>query len=382
VALHVALDAFVLREPGVAAGDNLSAGLVPLAVAALLALAYPRLGALLRGFTAIVCGALAVVAAIAIHDVVAVVGGLAGVVLLVLGIATLWRARRLDEPRARRYGRRALIGLAVLVVGLFVVAPVGLSIMATQKARSDVEPADLGTPYDDVSLTTSDGLELHGWYAPSRNGAAVMVFPGRSQPVPHARMLARHGYGVLLLDRRGEGDSEGNYNSFGWDGERDLRAALDFLAKRPDVEPGRIGGLGLSVGGEMMLHTAAYDDRLRAVVSEGAGVRSLAEQLDSGHALPWLSPTAATTAATAVLSGDSPPPSLVDLVPRIAPRRVFLIYSASGQGGEQDMNPVYHDAAGGSAELWRAPRGGHVDGLSAQPEEYERRVVGFFDGAL
>jgi hypothetical protein len=46
------------------------------------------------------------------------------------------------------------------------------------------------------------------------------------------------------------------------------------------------------------------------------------------------------------------------------------------------MNPIYHEAAGASAELWRAPRGGHVDGLSAQPEEYERRVVGFFDEAL
>ena len=70
-------------------------------------------------------------------------------------------------------------------------------------------------------------------------------------------MLIRHGYGVLLLDRRGEGASEGDYNAFGWSGEPDLRAAIAFLRRQPDVDPARIGGLGLSVGGELLLQTAA-----------------------------------------------------------------------------------------------------------------------------
>ena len=42
-------------------------------------------------------------------------------------------------------------------------------------------------------------------------------------------MLARHGYGVLLFDRRGEGESEGDPNIFGWQGERDIHAAVAFL---------------------------------------------------------------------------------------------------------------------------------------------------------
>lgn len=64
-----------------------------------------------------------------------------------------------------------------------------------------------------VSLTTSDGLRLAGSYVPSCNGAAVIAFPGREGPLRHARMLVRHGYGVLLLDRRGEGE----YNArLGW----------------------------------------------------------------------------------------------------------------------------------------------------------------------
>ena len=45
---------------------------------------------------------------------------------------------------------------------------------------------------------------------PSRNGAAVIVAFGRKGTQPHARYLARHGYGVLIFDRRGEGLSDGD----------------------------------------------------------------------------------------------------------------------------------------------------------------------------
>ena len=117
--------------------------------------------------------------------------------------------------------------------------------------------ADLGAPYEDVEFTTSDGLRLKGWYIPSRNGAAVISFPGRASSQKRAKLLARHGYGVLLFDRRGEGESDGDPNLFGWQGERDVHAAVAFLEGRPDVDPERIGGIGLSVGGEMMIEAAA-----------------------------------------------------------------------------------------------------------------------------
>ena len=186
-----------------------------------------------------------------------------------------------------------------------------------------------------MSLTTSDGLRLAGWYVPSRNGAAVIAFPGRKGPVRHARMLARHGYGVLLLDRRGEGESEGDFNARGWGGEPDLRAAVAYLRGRPDVDGGRIGGLGLSVGGELLLQTAARDRGLRAVVSEGAGLRSAAEQKHMPDAPPeplrWIAPITMETAAGVVLSDHLPPTDLADLMPRIAPRPVLLIRGMAGQ---------------------------------------------------
>ena len=83
-------------------------------------------------------------------------------------------------------------------------------------------------------------------------------------------MLAGNGYGVLLFDRRGEGESEGDPNLLGWHGERDVHAAVKFLQTRPDVDPESIGGVGLSVGGEMMIAAGAESGALKAIMSEGA----------------------------------------------------------------------------------------------------------------
>ena len=93
-------------------------------------------------------------------------------------------------------------------------------------------------------------------------------------------MLARHGYGVLLVDMRGYDGSEGDPNAFGWGATNDIDAAVAWLRRRADVDPGRIGGIGFSVGGEQMLEAAAGNARLRAVVSEGAGERSVRESVE------------------------------------------------------------------------------------------------------
>ena len=158
---------------------------------------------------------------------------------------------------------------------------------------------------------------------------------------------------------------------------------MAFLRRRAEVDDDRIGGLGLSVGGELMLQTAAHHPSLRAVVSEGAGVRSLAEHLHTpglGRVQRWFSNWVVQTAALAVLSDAAPPDDLVDLAGAISPRPVLLIQAERGNGGEE-LNPVYRSAAGANATLWRA-EGGHTGARAGRPAEYERRVIRFFDDAL
>ena len=252
----------------------------------------------------------------------------------------------------------------------------------THLGRPVVPEPNLGVPHEEVAFTTSDGLELAGWYVPSRNGAAVIAFPGRNGTQAQTRMLARHGYGVLLFDRRGQGESEGDPHAFGWEGEKDIKAAVAFLQRRPDVDPERIGGLGLSIGGELMLHAAAETDDLKAVVSEGAGSRSVGEFRMMPDA-PILQHAVETmiTAGNTLFSDGPPPPLMQDIIGRIAPRPVFIIWAPHGVDTEA-LNPEYFKAAGEPKTLWEIPESMHVGGLAARPAEYERRVVRFFDRAL
>jgi fermentation-respiration switch protein FrsA (DUF1100 family) len=212
----------------------------------------------------------------------------------------------------------------------------------------------------------------------------VIVAPGYTSTPAHARMLARHGYGVLLFDQRGEGGSEGDPNAFGWSAEKDMDAAIAFLQARRDVHRDRIGGLGLSVAGETLLETAAHNQALKAVVSEGAGSRSLREELDmtyGAEALLALPLQGALTATTAVFADELPPANLRDLIGKISPRAVLLIAAGRGVDSEQ-LNAGFYNAAGEPRTLWQIPEAGHTSGLQARPKEYELRVVSFFDREL
>jgi uncharacterized protein len=390
VALQTIADAFVFPEPGTSWTDHLLSGLATLAVlvAMLAVFSFGRAG--MRAVLAVALGVLALEgAALAVVDArnVGVRGddwtafllGPAGVALCSLGAVLLWRSRK---PGRLRWYRRAGLALAAVLGAYWVVAPLAMAIAATHRPRQTVAPAALGRPYEHVTLRTSDGLRLAGWYARSRNGAAVISYPTRKGKLPHARMLVRHGYGVLLLDARGYDGSDGASNVFGWGETKDIDAAVAWLRRQPDVHGGKVGGIGFSVGGEMMLEAAAHSPQLRAVVSEGAGIRSIREELLYGaRSIPALPTQLVQTAALAVLSGTRPPPSLEDLVHEIAPRPVFLIFAEHGVGGE-DLNKDYYRAAGEPKRLWRVDGAGHTGGYHADPRGYERRVVGFFDRAL
>jgi uncharacterized protein len=392
IALHVVDDNYLQPESGMSAGDHLVSGLVPLAVLGLAAWGYPRLGGGLRGTVALVLGVLASSVAIeAVHytnqvgasgdDFTGLLVIPAALLLLGLGAVTLWRTRRTNDRRAWRYTRRALLGVSGVVAVYAVLLAIGLAYVTTHVGRAVVPPDKLGVAHENVSFTTSDGLTLEGWYIPSKNGAAVISFPGRKGPQKQARLLIKHGYGVLLFDRRGEGESDGDPNGYGWTGGRDLHAAVRFLQQRSDVDPDRIGGIGLSVGGEMMIEAAAESSALKAIVSEGASSRSVRDEHANGSGWQELLGNSFATGATALFSNNLPPRSLKSLAPQISGAS-FFVYGERGQPAERPANTAFYAAAHEPKEIWEVPGSGHIGGTEAQPQEYERRVTAFFDRVL
>ena len=293
---------------------------------------------------------------------------------------TLWRTRK-GGSRVRRYLRRAVLAVGLLLGTYFVVLPLAQSYVITHTGRAFVPTPNLGTEYEDVAFTTSDGLRLVGWYIPSRNGAAVIAFPGRRGPQKSARLLARHGYGVLLFDRRGEGKSEGDPNLLGWEGTRDLEAAVRWLEARPDVEDDRIGGVGLSVGGEMMLQEAAETDGLQGDRGRGCGHPLRARgrprrRRREGDLLVALRSHHGRRRRV----HEQPAASLPERSQRGDHRAGALHPRDAGRGRRDPDREVLRGGAGPEGAL--GSPGGHTGAIDAAPEEYERRVVGFFDRTL
>ena len=70
------------------------------------------------------------------------------------------------------------------------------------------------------------------------------------------------------------------------------------------------------------------------------------------------------------------------MVPRIS-ASTFFIYGENGQPSERPANRAFATtAAPGDARLWEVPHAGHTGGIDAAPQEYERRVIAFFDNTL
>jgi hypothetical protein len=213
VVLHILVDAFVAVAAGVSRTDHLTSGLVPAAVAVLAMALYGRMRAGLRASVAIVFGGLSLVGAgIAVVD--SADGGPtgddwtgfllapAGLVLCALGIRLLWITRRAD---GRRYLRRTLISLGAALAIYWFVVPLAIALVATHKPGVTVEPADLGRPYEEVTLRTEDGLDLRGWYVPRARATPTHTAgaPGRistlrsptSSHVPTCATAGSEGWG-------------------------------------------------------------------------------------------------------------------------------------------------------------------------------------------
>ena len=208
---------------------------------------------------------------------------LAAAIVLVTGLVLLgWGAAAL--VRAIPGWWRLLAIPAALALLWFALVPLTVAVYATNLPPGPLgpaTPAQYGLTYHDVAFRTADGVRLSAWYIPARNGAAVLLLPGsgstRTAVLGQAAVLARHGYGALLVDTRGHGRSGGHAMDFGWWGDRDITAAVSFLARQPGVHAGKIAVLGESMGGEQALAAAGADPRIRAVVAEGATGQQLAD---------------------------------------------------------------------------------------------------------
>ena len=306
------------------------------------------------------------------------------------------RPRRLDPVPPSRRGRlepRAALGdprrpcsRSCLLAVIFFFMPGRHGDRRHPLAAPSRSAARRAPPTRPSTFTTSDGARPRGAGTARRsNGASVLMLSGGSgdirSTIRHAKMLVRHGYGVLLFGGRGTGNSEGTVNSYGWGREKDAAAALDYLATRDDVEPG---------------------PRRRARALDRRRHRDRHRRPPRRRQAPW-SPTAPRRSATRTSrrSRDDPVTRVGDVgacsrrsrssraapgpTPRsptrspAAARRTCSSPRASSRrsGASSTTAP-----AATASELWYLPKASHTAALRQYPRAYEQRVVSFFDAHL
>ncbi len=161
-------------------------------------------------------------------------------------------------------------------------------------------PADLGMAYEDVQFPARDGIRLAGWFIPAAvkntktatgkaNAATIIIvhswpwnrlgtsaetvfidIPGSSpvQLIHLAYSLHHQGYNLLMFDLRNHGQSADSPPvTFGLREADDLLGAVDYLARRGDVDQERIGAISFAVGANATIFALPRTDNLKAVVA-------------------------------------------------------------------------------------------------------------------
>ncbi|WP_324651838.1 alpha/beta hydrolase [Georgenia sp. H159] len=312
-------------------------------------------------------------------------GDVVGLVSLVVGGGALL-AGTVGVVRATPGWWRLVVAPALVVAVLAGGYVLAVPLAAAVPARSPVQRSP-AVAADEVIVPTVDGVELAGWFASARGRAAVVLLPGagssRDAVVDHLAVLHDGGYHVLALDPRGHGASTGRGMDWGWYGEADVTAAVDYLTGREDVDADRIAVVGLSMGGEQAIGAAGADERIRGVVAEGVTARTARD-------LHWLSDVygwrgavteALEHARTAVADLVSPahqPPPLRQAAAAAAPRPVLLI-TAGAVPDEQHAAADIQAASPDNVTVWTVPGADHVAGLRTDPQAWTAQVLHYLD---
>jgi len=267
-------------------------------------------------------------------------------------------------------------------------------------------PRDFGLQSEVVSFQATDGVPLKAWWLPAEGKprATAIIAHGvdhtRQVMLGRAAFLVHDGYNALALDLRCHGESGGNFVSPGLVETRDLLGAIRYVRSRG--ERGPIVLMGVSLGAEASLLTAAQSTEVAAVVSDGAftsgadvfrNVRDfyardpsrgfLERRFFSIASFPGL--VRSVVLAYYLRSGVYLGSNFVSVLPR-ASRIVCPVLLISGERDwivpTADARRILAALPGSRNRLVTIPNAQHDTTFSTAPELYRDAVLSFLDGIV
>ena len=250
--------------------------------------------------------------------------------------------------------------------------------------RTNVEmqtPAGIST-LQAVTFQTADGLALEGWWLPPQNRNVILLLGGlganKDSMLPEAEILARQGYGVLTSSYR---HCVGEIATLGEDELYELQAMLDFAEVQEGVE--HLGVLGFSVGGTVVIRGAARHPELEAVIAEG-NFANLREEISASPAsffsIQWQVQHLVIFFFHLLTGVRTDSISPLEEIPLISPRPILFIQGEYEV--ERTQGLLQYQTGQPNAELWIVPKSEHGEYRLYSPQEYEDRIIRFFNNAF
>ena len=284
-----------------------------------------------------------------------------------------------------------MFGLAVVLV-LLAAGYLGVGLLVATRLSAPVPepvgPPPAGLGITSVAFAATDGVPLSAWWAPPPGEGparvAVMVHGwggNRSdeQITRTAPIYAQAGYGVLMLDLRGHGESGGKRRTLGYREVRDVRGALAWL-EGEGFEPNEVVLHGWSMGGATVTRSAPGTG-VAAVVEE-AGYADLPlllrDELPENRGLPRLFNAGTFLAAKLFLGFDPWAVRPRNEAARLREEGIplFVIHSTADETVPYEHARLFK-RANPDAELWTLKGYRHV-GAYEHPE-YEKKLKTFLD---
>ena len=158
------------------------------------------------------------------------------------------------------------VGLATLAIAGFLV----YRIVKPQRTSSEINMQTFPGRPDSVQFTVAGLGNREGWFFPGLRGAPTIVLchgyeSSRSELLTLVSALQDHQYNVFVFDFAAHGANAG-MTTFGYKEADELRAAINTLAARNDVDPASFGLWGYNLGAYAALREAETDKRVRVLV--------------------------------------------------------------------------------------------------------------------
>lgn len=241
-----------------------------------------------------------------------------------------------------------------------------------------------------VQFTTRDGVSLAGRFFPGSSRTTIILSHGygddQDQMIPWADFLNRAGFSVFTYDMRERGQSGGKAVTLGAFEQTDLVSAVDYLVTRPDVDRGRIGALGVSLGASVTIMAAAADPRIGAVVDDSgfaAASNVIASSFEAFVHIPAFPFAPITVKMAEWRTGANVHQVQPDkVIGRIGPRPIFIIHGTADTLVPPENSERNFAAAKEPKQIWWVPGAGHVEARTLFTDEYDLRVVRFFHQSL